>query len=258
MPDSINKVQSSPYTYYTRQTTMACHAPADKTYVKSAYKQSFSNDTLKLTEGKGTIPPNINIDFGDEDPILLKTTVDTASLDRAIAALEAEPYKMTTINERTMQAMGIGLFDAGLKFLFGVGSTANGKRVSNRTMANALQSSKQSLLAAQGHYDQSELYNKVANKLLESAIQLKPGEQQDKLFNRAETFFNRSEAELKLGDGLVKQAQTMFLKSIGFDDTPQQNPSNKPTSAMSNQDKKIVKWYLTGSSLSLLLLLLVL
>jgi len=259
MTDSINKVQASPYTKPATMSCISCHVPADKTYVKPKTSvQPYASDTLKISTPKGLIIPKIDLPELEQQGPLLKTTVDTASIDRAITALEAEPYKMTTINEQNMQSMGIGLFDAGMKFLFGVGATAQGKRVGNRTMANALQASKQSLLAAQGHYDQSDIYNKVANKLLESAVQVKPGEQQDKIFARAETFFNRAESELKLGDELVKQAQNMFLKSIGLSDKPQNSSPKPQTSAPSEQDKKLVKWYLTGSSLSLLLLLLAL
>lgn len=218
--------------------------------------KAYSNDSIILSNLAKDFP---NINF-DHEPNL-RTNIDITGIDRAISELEKNPNKIILVSEKNLSEFGLGysggFLNAGLKFLFGIDAYTNGTKVSARTMANALQASKQSLLAAQGHYDQSKLYNDIATRIMNAALELKPGPEQNKLFDRADKYFLWSSDELKAGDIEVKNAQTIFLKNIGLDGPNNSNPPKpKPAPISPEEHKKIAKWFLTGSSASLLLLLL--
>lgn len=167
-----------------------------------------------------------------------KTTTDATGIDKAIQNLENTTSRFVTINETYLKSIGLGMnldidfnLNAGLKFRYAVGASAAGYRVNPKIMIIALHSSKQNLLAAQGHYDQSNLYNKLADTFIQKALQLAPGEQQDKLLDRAERYHQKATEEMKTGDEAVKSSQDAFLKGIGFTSPTQPTPPNIPIPA---------------------------
>jgi len=164
-----------------------------------------------------------------------KTTLDPTGIDKAIANLEKTTSPLVTINQTYLKSIGLGMalnldldLNAGLKFTYGVGASAAGYKVNPKIMVIALQSSKQNLIAAQGHYDQANLYNKLADTFIQKALELQPGEQQDKLLDRAERYHQKATDEMKVGDGTVKEAQDAFLKGIGFSAPTQPTPPTIP------------------------------
>lgn len=196
------------------------------------YPLTITGDTLSLSVFKS---------IRKESTIKL-TQTDPTGINKAMTELEKNPDRIIVINQSSLKSLGIGIdlnldleLNAGIKFREFVGATAASYKVNARLMYSALDSSKQHLLSAQGHYDQADMYNKLGNKLLEKALQLNAGPQQDKLLEQAEKYFSKAESEMKIGDIQVKEAQQAFLNGIGLPQNPPtppqipnfQNPNNK-------------------------------